>query len=162
MQWTLGIIIPFFFLESQEINGLQEEDEDEAEEVVYEEEKLETEPHIDLKEAEGGMGIENMADPICHAGTSRPSDEEQAGPSGLNQQCRAAHAVTSKLPLVVSDSDSEEEEGLSRLIPPTCLQEPAACPKGVSTTQATHSQVLKQSTTRLLLLYHEDIKHGWK
>ncbi|MEQ2190008.1 hypothetical protein GOODEAATRI_031145, partial [Goodea atripinnis] len=83
-------------------------------------------------------------------------------PSGLNQQCRATHAVTSKLPLVVSDSDSEEEEGLSRLIPPTCLQEPAACPKGVSTTQATHSQVLKQNTTRLLLLYHEDIKHGWK
>ncbi|XP_047210581.1 F-box only protein 38 isoform X2 [Girardinichthys multiradiatus] len=116
--------------ESQEINGLQEEDEDEADEVVYEEEKLETEPHIDLKEAEGGMGIENMADPICQAGTSRPSDEEQAGPSGLNQQCRSAHAVTSKLPLVVSDSDSEEEEGLSRLIPPTCLQEPAACPKG--------------------------------
>ncbi|XP_008400987.1 F-box only protein 38 isoform X2 [Poecilia reticulata] len=117
--------------EPLEINGLQEEDEDEVDEVAYEEEKMELEPHIDIKEAEDGIGIENMAGPICQAGTSQPPDEEQAGPSGVNHQCRTASAVAPKLPSAVSDSDSDEEEGLvSRLIPPACLQEPASCAKG--------------------------------
>ncbi|XP_023184379.1 F-box only protein 38 [Xiphophorus maculatus] len=117
--------------EPLEINGLQEEDEEEVDEVAYEEEKMEIEPHIDIKEAEDGIGIENMAGPICQAGTSQPPDEEQAGPSGVNHRCRTASAVAPKLPSAVSDSDSDEEEGLvSRLIPPTCLQEPASCPKG--------------------------------
>ncbi|KAM4586564.1 F-box only protein 38 isoform 1-T1 [Fundulus diaphanus] len=112
--------------EPLEINGLQE-DEDEADEVVYEEEKIEIEPHLDLKETEGRMGIKS----ICEAGTSQPPDEEQPGPSGLNQQHKVPGAVAPKLPLVVSDSDSEEEEGLvSRLIPPICVQEPASCAKG--------------------------------
>ncbi|XP_014874306.1 F-box only protein 38 isoform X2 [Poecilia latipinna] len=117
--------------EPLEINGLQEEDEDEVDEVAYEEEKMEIEPHIDIKEAEDGIGIENMAGPICQAGTSQPPDEEQAGPSGVNHRCRTASAVAPKLPSAASDSDSDEEEGLvSRLIPPTCLQEPASCAKG--------------------------------
>uniref|UniRef100_A0A3B5KLL8 Uncharacterized protein n=1 Tax=Xiphophorus couchianus TaxID=32473 RepID=A0A3B5KLL8_9TELE len=68
-----------FFQEPLEINGLQEEDEEEVDEVAYEEEKMEIEPHIDIKEAEDGIGIENMAGPICQAGTSQPPDEEQAG-----------------------------------------------------------------------------------
>ncbi|XP_017158878.1 F-box only protein 38 isoform X4 [Poecilia reticulata] len=119
--------------EPLEINGLQEEDEDEVDEVAYEEEKMELEPHIDIKEAEDGIGIENMAGPICQAGTSQPPDEEQAGPSGVNHQCRTASAVAPKLPSAVSDSDSDEEEGLvSRLIPPACLQEPASCAKDLS------------------------------
>lgn len=58
---------------------MQEEDEDEVDEVAYEEEKMDLEPHIDLKETEGGRGIENMAGPICQDGTSQPPDEEQAG-----------------------------------------------------------------------------------
>lgn len=58
---------------------MQEEDEEEVDEVAYEEEKMEIEPHIDIKEAEDGIGIENMAGPICQAGTSQPPDEEQAG-----------------------------------------------------------------------------------
>ncbi|XP_007541730.1 F-box only protein 38 isoform X2 [Poecilia formosa] len=117
--------------EPLEINGLQEEDEDEVDEVAYEEEKMEIEPHLDIKEAEDGIGIENMAGPICQAGTSQPPDEEQAGPSGVNHRCRTASAVAPKLPSAASDSDSDEEEGLvSRLIPPTCLQEPASCAKG--------------------------------
>uniref|UniRef100_A0A3P9N2R7 F-box protein 38 n=1 Tax=Poecilia reticulata TaxID=8081 RepID=A0A3P9N2R7_POERE len=61
------------------------------------------------------------------------------GPSGVNHQCRTASAVAPKLPSAVSDSDSDEEEGLvSRLIPPACLQEPASCAKGASSTQDTH------------------------
>lgn len=61
------------------------------------------------------------------------------GPSGLNQQYRTSNAVAPKLPQTVSDSDSEEEEGfVSRLIPPTSLQESSSCAKGVSTTQAIH------------------------
>uniref|UniRef100_A0A3Q2GRL6 F-box protein 38 n=1 Tax=Cyprinodon variegatus TaxID=28743 RepID=A0A3Q2GRL6_CYPVA len=43
-----------------------------------------------------------------------------------------AAAGAPQLPLAVSDSDSEEEEGLvSRLMPPACLQQPASCGKGV-------------------------------
>uniref|UniRef100_A0A665UTM1 F-box domain-containing protein n=2 Tax=Echeneis naucrates TaxID=173247 RepID=A0A665UTM1_ECHNA len=49
------------------------------------------------------------------------------GPSGLVQQCRPANTIVPKTPLVISDSDSEEEEGLvSRLRPASCLQEPAS------------------------------------
>uniref|UniRef100_A0A3B5KZJ8 Reverse transcriptase zinc-binding domain-containing protein n=1 Tax=Xiphophorus couchianus TaxID=32473 RepID=A0A3B5KZJ8_9TELE len=56
-----------------------------------------------------------------------------------NNQRQTASAVAPKLPSAVSDSDSDEEEGLvSRLIPPTCLQEPASCPKGASSTQDAH------------------------
>uniref|UniRef100_A0A8C4HS77 F-box domain-containing protein n=1 Tax=Dicentrarchus labrax TaxID=13489 RepID=A0A8C4HS77_DICLA len=62
------------------------------------------------------------------------------GPSGLVQQCRSAGVPVPKPPLVISDSDSEEEEGLvSRLMPASCLQQPASCTEGVSTTQNTPS-----------------------
>lgn len=62
------------------------------------------------------------------------------GPSGLIQHCRAAGATVQKPPVVISDSESEEEEGLvSRLMPASCLQQPVSCTEGVSTTQNTPS-----------------------
>lgn len=72
------------------------------------------------------------------------------GPSGLVQQCRPAGAAVPKPPLVISDSDSEEEEGLvSRLMPASCLQQAASCTEGVSTTQNTassHNSVFDELT----------------
>lgn len=70
--------------------------------------------------------------------TSTDLSFPSSGPSGLVQQCRPAGASVPKPPLVISDSDSEEEEGLvSRLMPASCLQQPASCTEGVSTTQNT-------------------------
>lgn len=72
------------------------------------------------------------------------------GPSGLVQQNRPAGAPVPKPPLVISDSDSEEEEGLvSRLMPASCLQQPASYTEGVRTTQATpssHNSVFDELT----------------
>ncbi|XP_017296016.1 F-box only protein 38 isoform X2 [Kryptolebias marmoratus] len=117
--------------EPMEINGMEEEDEDDEDEVVYEE-KMEAEPQINLKEAEGEIGLENTAGSSHQAGVSQPPDEEQAGPSGLSKQCRPACAAAPKPPLVISDSDSEEEEeGLvSRLMPPSSFQHSASCSEG--------------------------------
>ncbi|XP_047441741.1 F-box only protein 38 [Mugil cephalus] len=110
-----------------EVNGIQEEVEEE--EVILEEDNMEAEPQIALKGAEGGAGAEEgdvgpgSSQP---AGAPRPQDEEQAGPSGLVQQSRPSGAPAPRPPLVISDSDSEEEERLvSRLMPPACLQQPA-------------------------------------
>uniref|UniRef100_A0A8C2X0Q3 F-box protein 38 n=1 Tax=Cyclopterus lumpus TaxID=8103 RepID=A0A8C2X0Q3_CYCLU len=51
-----------------------------------------------------------------------------------------ADATVPKPPLVISDSDSEEEEGLvSRLMPASRLQQPASCTEGVRTTRNTPS-----------------------
>ncbi|XP_008279130.1 F-box only protein 38 [Stegastes partitus] len=112
-----------------EVNGVEEEGEEEEEEVILEDENIEAEQ----KGAKGGEAMEADVKP----GPSHPADlpqhcdEEQAGPSGLVQQCRPAGAAISKPPLVISDSDSEEEEGLvSRLMPPSCLQQSASCTKG--------------------------------
>ncbi|KAM4554520.1 F-box only protein 38 [Odontesthes bonariensis] len=119
--------------EAVEINRMEEEDEEEEEEVAYQEGKMENDSQIDQKEAEGGIeeGGLDVAGPSCPAGTSQPPDEEQAGPSGLSQQCRPAGSAAPKPPLVISDSDSEEEEGLvSRLMPPSSLQQPTSCTKG--------------------------------
>ncbi|XP_024858405.1 F-box only protein 38 isoform X3 [Kryptolebias marmoratus] len=119
--------------EPMEINGMEEEDEDDEDEVVYEE-KMEAEPQINLKEAEGEIGLENTAGSSHQAGVSQPPDEEQAGPSGLSKQCRPACAAAPKPPLVISDSDSEEEEeGLvSRLMPPSSFQHSASCSEDLS------------------------------
>uniref|UniRef100_A0A3P8TF78 F-box protein 38 n=1 Tax=Amphiprion percula TaxID=161767 RepID=A0A3P8TF78_AMPPE len=116
-----------------EVNGMAEEEEEEEEEVILEDENMETEPQIELKGAKGGEAEEadETPGPSHSAGVPQHRDEEQAGPSGLVQQCRPTGAAISKPPLVISDSDSEEEEGLvSRLMPPTCLQQPASCTKG--------------------------------
>lgn len=52
--------------------------------------------------------------------------------------------------MVISDSDSEEEEGLvSRLMPASRLQQAASCTEGVSTTQNTassHNSVFDELT----------------
>ncbi|XP_030595889.1 F-box only protein 38 [Archocentrus centrarchus] len=113
-----------------EVNGMEEEDEEDEEE----EENVEFEPQIELKGADEGMEVEgcDMAPgPSRQAITPQPPDEEQAGPSGLIQQCRSASATVPKPSQVISDSDSEEEEGLvSRLMPPSCLEQPASCTKG--------------------------------
>ncbi|XP_051810005.1 F-box only protein 38 isoform X2 [Acanthochromis polyacanthus] len=116
-----------------EVNGMAEEDEEEEEEVVLEDENMETEPQMEQKGAKGGEAEEAdvTPGPSHSAGAPQHHDEEQAGPSGLVQQCRPAGAAIPKPPLVISDSDSEEEEGLvSRLMPPTCLQQTASCAKG--------------------------------
>lgn len=113
-----------------EVNGMEEEDEEDEEE----EENVEFEPQIELKGADGGMEVEGCdvaPGPSRQATTPQPPDEEQAGPSGLIQQCRSASATVPKPSQVISDSDSEEEEGLvSRLMPPSCLEQPASCTKG--------------------------------
>uniref|UniRef100_A0A8C2WRN2 F-box protein 38 n=1 Tax=Cyclopterus lumpus TaxID=8103 RepID=A0A8C2WRN2_CYCLU len=56
------------------------------------------------------------------------------------RQQNNADATVPKPPLVISDSDSEEEEGLvSRLMPASRLQQPASCTEGVRTTRNTPS-----------------------
>uniref|UniRef100_A0A8C4HSN0 F-box domain-containing protein n=1 Tax=Dicentrarchus labrax TaxID=13489 RepID=A0A8C4HSN0_DICLA len=51
-----------------------------------------------------------------------------------NNNQRSAGVPVPKPPLVISDSDSEEEEGLvSRLMPASCLQQPASCTEGRNT-----------------------------
>ncbi|XP_069033789.1 F-box only protein 38 isoform X3 [Embiotoca jacksoni] len=116
-----------------EVNGVEEEeDEEEEEEVNLEEESME--PLVDVKAAEGGAGMEEAdggPGPSGAVAVPQPPDEERAGPSGLVQQCRTAGGAVPKPPLVISDSDSEEEEGLvSRLMPASCLEQPASCSKG--------------------------------
>lgn len=69
------------------------------------------------------------------------------GPSGLVQQGRAAAVRVPKPPLVTSDSDSEEEEGLvSRLIPPSRLHQPSPGTKGIDTAQNTPEEVMRVGT----------------
>ncbi|XP_044218864.1 F-box only protein 38 [Thunnus albacares] len=116
-----------------EVNGMEDEEEEE-EEVILEEENIEAEPRIHLKEGRGEVRVEKAdvaPGPSRPAETSQHPDEEQAGPSGLVQQCRPAYATVPKPPLVISDSDSEEEEGLvARLMPASCSQQPASCTEG--------------------------------
>ncbi|KAM7388847.1 hypothetical protein PAMP_022858 [Pampus punctatissimus] len=117
-----------------EVNGMEDEEEEE-EEVILEEENMEAEPQINLK---GGGGEVKVDKADMTLGSSRPAetpqppDEEQAGPSGLVQQSRPSGATVPKPPLVISDSDSEEEEeGLvSRLMPASCSQQPSSCTEG--------------------------------
>eukprot|EP00066_Takifugu_rubripes_P019413 XP_011608679.1 PREDICTED: F-box only protein 38 [Takifugu rubripes] len=105
-----------------EVNPLDEEEEEEG----MEEENMEAEPQVN--------GVEEAAADILPGPsypTTQPSDEEQAGPSGLVQQGRPAGVRVPKPPLVISDSDSEEEEGLvSRLMPPSRLHQPSPGTKG--------------------------------
>ncbi|XP_042349066.1 F-box only protein 38 isoform X2 [Plectropomus leopardus] len=165
-----------------EVNGLEDEEEEEEEELIMEEENIEAEPHMELKGA-GGEVRATEADvapgPSRPAGTSQPPDEEQAGPSGLVQQCRPAGAAVPKPPLVISDSDSEEEEGLvSRLMPTSCLQQPASCTEGKGKTPLrrsnnvavsvavsadhTRAQVLESSCEKSCQVTSEQIKADMK
>ncbi|XP_039669492.1 F-box only protein 38 isoform X2 [Perca fluviatilis] len=165
-----------------EVNGIEDEEEEDEEEVMLEEENVEAEPQMDLKGAEGEVSAE-QADvapgPSRPAGTPQPPDEEQAGPSGLVQQCRPAGATVPKPPLVISDSDSEEEEGLvSRLMPASCLQPPASCTEGKGKTplrrsnnvavsvavsgDQTKPQVLESSCEKSCQVTSEQIKADMK
>ncbi|KAA8579279.1 hypothetical protein FQN60_009104 [Etheostoma spectabile] len=160
------------------VNGIEDEEEEEEDEVMLEEENVEAEPQIDLKGAEGEVRAEQagVAPGLSHpAGTPQPPDEEQAGPSGLVQQCRPAGATIPKPPLVISDSDSEEEEGLvSRLMPASCLQQPASCTEGKGKTplrrnnnvavpvDQTKPQVLESSCEKSCQVTSEQIKADMK
>ncbi|KAK2849592.1 hypothetical protein Q5P01_009426 [Channa striata] len=121
-----------------EVNGMEDDEEVEEDEeedgVILEEENVNIEPQIELKGAEGEVKGEQagmVPGCSCPAGIPQSPDEEQAGPSGLVQQCRPSDAIVPKPPLVISDSDSDEDEGLaSRLMPAPCLQQPAAHTEG--------------------------------
>ncbi|XP_044061798.1 F-box only protein 38 [Siniperca chuatsi] len=164
-----------------EVNGMEDEEEEE-EELMMEEENMEAEPQIELKGAEEEVRVEEAdvsPGPSRPAGTPQPPDEEQAGPSGLVQQCRAAGAAVPKPPLVISDSDSEEEEGLvSRLMPASCLRQPASCAEGKGKTplrrssnvavsvagsvDQTKAQVLESSCEKSCQVTSEQIKADMK
>uniref|UniRef100_UPI0037E8AA6E F-box only protein 38 isoform X2 n=1 Tax=Semicossyphus pulcher TaxID=241346 RepID=UPI0037E8AA6E len=128
-----------------EVNGMEDEEEEEEEEVMLEEENM-VEPQIEQNQAEEevrGKAADVSAGSSRSAEIQRPPDEEQAGPSGLVQQSRPPHEILSKPPLVVSDSDSEEEEGLvSRLMPASCLQQPASCTEGKGKTPLRRSSTV--------------------
>nr|XP_057919481.1 F-box only protein 38 isoform X2 [Doryrhamphus excisus] len=96
---------------------------------------------VEDEEENVGMEVKGaervVADDVT--GPSRPNaspqppedDEEQAGPSGLVQQCRPPGVASPKPPLVPSDSDSEEEEGLTaRLTPASCSQQAISSTEG--------------------------------
>ncbi|XP_023262003.1 F-box only protein 38-like, partial [Seriola lalandi dorsalis] len=137
---------------------------------------MEAEPQIELEGAEGAVRVEEAdgaPGASRPAGTPQPPDEEQAGPSGLVQQCRPANAIVPKPPLVISDSDSEEEEGLvSRLMPASCLQEPASCTEGKGKTplrrsnnvsvEQTKAQVSDSSCEKSCQVTSEQIKADMK
>lgn len=113
-----------------EVNGLEEEDQEE-EEVILDEDHQGQGPQIEPKEVERTGAEDGAPGPSHPAGTPQPQDEEQAGPSGLVHHCRPAGIPGNKPPTVIYDSDSEEDEGLTpRLLPSSCLQQPASCSKG--------------------------------
>ncbi|KAF7647631.1 hypothetical protein LDENG_00168810, partial [Lucifuga dentata] len=103
-----------------EVNRVEDEEEEE-------EENMESEAEID-----GDVMVKVLAPgPSRPAETPPPQDEEEAGPSGVVQTPRSAGAVVTNPPLIISDSDSEEEEGLvTRLMPTSSLQQSASCTEG--------------------------------
>ncbi|XP_070818820.1 F-box only protein 38 isoform X2 [Chaetodon trifascialis] len=165
-----------------EVNGMEDEEEEEEEEVMLEEENMEPEPQIELKGAVEDVRVEETdasPGPSHPAGTAQHPDEEQAGPSGLVQQCRPAGVAVPEPPLVISDSDSEEEEGLvSRLMPASCLQQPVSCTEGKGKTplrrsnngavsvpdsaDQTKAQVLESSCEKSCQVTSEQIKADMK
>ncbi|XP_030224386.1 F-box only protein 38 isoform X1 [Gadus morhua] len=131
--------------EGLEVNGLV--DGEEGGEVMEErveaeeggevmEERVEVGPHMELGgEEEVPMEDLNISSGHTKAGdltevpaAASPIDEEQAGPSGLVQQSRPTCTSGSKPP-TNSDSDSEEEEGLTlRQTAGPGPQQTASCP----------------------------------
>ncbi|XP_056140000.1 F-box only protein 38 [Lampris incognitus] len=116
------------------------EDEEEQDEVILEGGNLEADPQLKLEEEEEEVKMEevDMAPDQRHP-TEIPAslDEEQAGPSGLVQQCRPACAMVKKSTLIISDSDSEEEESLAVRETSSCLQQSAPRTSDASHTQET-------------------------
>ncbi|KAI3352180.1 hypothetical protein L3Q82_020993 [Scortum barcoo] len=142
----------FLILTPVEVNGMEEEmleeemlEEEMLEEEMLEEEDMEAEPQIQLKGAEEADRSPGSSRPNV---TPQPPDEEQAGPSGLVQQCRPTDATVPKPPLVISDSDSEEEEGLSRLVPASCPQQATSCTEGKGKTPLRRSNSLAVSVSQ--------------
>ncbi|XP_068181551.1 F-box only protein 38 isoform X2 [Antennarius striatus] len=131
--------------QEQQNAPIHDELDEEDDQLILQEDTMEAEPQIELKETE------EVEEADLSAGTSRPEmaqhpDEEQAGPSGLVQQCRQAGVSVPKPPMVTSDSDSEEEEDLvSRLIPTTTLQQQASCTKGKGKTPLRRNNNLAES-----------------
>ncbi|XP_061901313.1 F-box only protein 38 [Entelurus aequoreus] len=118
-----------------EVNGI----EDEEEEVGAEQE-------IEVKVAEKDV----VTRPSCPNGSSQhpEDDEEQAGPSGLVQQCGPTGVAIPKPALVHSDSESEEEEGLtSRHCPASCSQQPVSFTEGKGKTPLRKSTNVPSSAT---------------
>ncbi|KAM9375503.1 F-box only protein 38 isoform 2-T2 [Pholidichthys leucotaenia] len=111
-----------------EVNGVEDNDEDEEEEI------MEAEPQMELRGAEGQRAREEadqVPGPSHRAGAPHPCDEERAGPSGLVQHRRPASPPIPRPCLIIADSDSEEEEDpVSNVTPPSCLPQPASCAKG--------------------------------
>ncbi|KAL6118047.1 fbxo38 [Pungitius sinensis] len=150
-----------------EVNGL----DDGEEEVMLEQDNREAGPQLEMKGAEE----EARADVATGPSRPQPPDEEQAGPSGLVQQCRKADATVPKPTMVISDSDSEEEEGLvSRLMPASCLQQPASATEGKGKTplrragnvavsvEQTKTRVLESSCEKSCQVTSEQIKADMK
>ncbi|XP_054647675.1 F-box only protein 38 isoform X2 [Dunckerocampus dactyliophorus] len=110
-----------------EVNGVEDEEENVG---------------VDVKGAERAVADDVTGPSRPNASPQPPEDdEEQAGPSGLVQQCRPPGVTIPKPPPVLSDSDSEEEEGLtSRLTPASCSQQP------ISTTEGKGKTPLRRST----------------
>ncbi|XP_077589358.1 F-box only protein 38 isoform X2 [Stigmatopora nigra] len=107
-----------------EVNGIQ-----------VEEENMQAVPELEVNgAAKLAADGEELAGPSHPAASPQPTDgdEEQAGPSGLVQKGRPPGVAEPKPPLALSDSDSEEEEGLvSRLTPATsCSQWPISSTEG--------------------------------
>ncbi|XP_055368427.1 F-box only protein 38 isoform X2 [Betta splendens] len=118
--------------QNNEVNRMEDEEEEEDEdEVMLEEEIMEDVPQKELKGSEKEVGVEDAVcpGPSCPAGTPQPPDEEQAGPSGLVQQCRPAGVIVPRHPLVISDSDSEEDDRLPSR-PDSCVQQQSAHTEG--------------------------------
>uniref|UniRef100_G3Q7L8 F-box domain-containing protein n=1 Tax=Gasterosteus aculeatus aculeatus TaxID=481459 RepID=G3Q7L8_GASAC len=156
-----------------ELNGL----DDGEEEVILEQDNREAGPQLEMKGAEEEARADVAPGPSRPAGASQPPDEEQAGPSGLVQQCRKADATVPKPPMVISDSDSEEEEGLvSRLMPASCSQQPASSTEGKGKTplrragnvsvavsvDQTKTRVLESSCEKSCQVTSEQIKADMK
>ncbi|CAJ1058407.1 LOW QUALITY PROTEIN: F-box only protein 38 [Xyrichtys novacula] len=134
-----------------EVNGMDEdeEEEDEEEEVMLEEENMEAELQREQRGAnqeEREETADKSAGPSHSAETPRVPDEERAGPSGLVQQSRSSQDAVPRPALTLSDSDSEEEEGLvSRLIPASCSRQTTSCTEGKGKTPLRRSSTAPTS-----------------
>ncbi|XP_034036899.1 F-box only protein 38 isoform X2 [Thalassophryne amazonica] len=115
--------------ENVEVNGMEEDEEEE--EVMLDhmdaEPQLEPEEEQDVKVEERDVAVGPSHPPE----TPQQPDEEQAGPSGLVQQCRPADVAVPKPLVVMSDSESDEEEGMvPRHVPASHSQQTTSCIEG--------------------------------
>ncbi|KAG7278056.1 hypothetical protein CRUP_003718, partial [Coryphaenoides rupestris] len=134
--------------------------------VVVEEDSMEVEPQMEL----GGEEEVQMDDLNISTGRTTgdvtevpasPNDEEQAGPSGLVQQSRPTSATGGK-PLTNSDSDSEEEEGLtSRQAATSGSQEMASSTTEASQTGKGKTPLRRPGSMAALSAVKTPTHEGW-